>query len=198
VRKMNKITKDIRIAVSLFIAICVLVMVYTLFVTLIAQITMPDKANGSLLYVDGKVVGSELIGQSFTSPGYFHGRPSAVDYDSIESAGTNYGPTSAELMKEVSQRIEQVRRENGLPLDAPVPADLVLASGSGLDPHISVESAMLQIPRVAIARGLPESEVKALVEQHIETPQLGFLGQERVNVLKLNLALDELTRESRP
>jgi K+-transporting ATPase ATPase C chain len=195
---MNKITKDIRIAVSLFIAICVLVMVYTLFVTLIAQITMPDKANGSLLYVDGKVVGSELIGQSFTSPGYFHGRPSAVDYDSIESAGTNYGPTSAELMKEVSQRIEQVRRENGLPLDAPVPADLVLASGSGLDPHISVESAMLQIPRVAIARGLPESEVKALVEQHIETPQLGFLGQERVNVLKLNLALDELTRESRP
>jgi K+-transporting ATPase ATPase C chain len=195
---MNKITKEIKTGLLLLMAICVLVLILTLFVTLVAQITMPDKANGSLLYVDGKVVGSELIGQSFTSPGYFHGRPSAVDYNSAESGGTNYGPTSAELMKQVSQRIEQVRRENGLPPDAPVPADLVLASGSGLDPHISVESAMLQVPRVAIARGLPESEVKALVEQHIETPQLGFLGQERVNVLKLNLALDELTRESRP
>ena len=188
---MNKITKEIRIAVSLFIAICVLVVVCTLFVTLVAQITMPDKANGSLLYVDGKVVGSELIGQSFTSPGYFHGRPSAVDYDATESAGSNYGPTSAELMKQVSQRLEQVRRENGLPPDAPVPADLVLASGSGLDPHISVESAMLQVSRVAIERGLPESEVKALVDEHIEPPQFGMLGQYRVNVLKLNLALDE-------
>ena len=197
-KKMNKITKEIRIAVSLFIAICVLVVVYTLFVTLVAQITMPNKANGSLLYVDGKVVGSELIGQSFTSPGYFHGRPSAVDYNGASSGGSNYGPTSAELMKQVSQRIEQVRHENGLPPDAPVPADLVLASGSGLDPHISVESAMLQVPRVATARGLPESEVKMLVDQHIEPPQLGFLGQERVNVLKLNLALDELTRESKP
>jgi K+-transporting ATPase ATPase C chain len=195
---MNKITKEVRTGILLFMAACVLVLILTLFVTLVAQITMPDKANGSLLYVDGKVVGSELIGQSFTSPGYFHGRPSAVDYDATESAGSNYGPTSAELMKQVSQRLEQVRRENGLPPDAPVPADLVLASGSGLDPHISVEGAMLQVPRVATARGLPESEVKMLVEQHIETPQLGFLGQERVNVLKLNLALDELTRESRP
>ncbi len=195
---MNKITKEVKIAVSLFIAICVLVVVYTLFVTFIAQITMPDKANGSLLYVDGKVVGSELIGQSFTSPGYFHGRPSAVDYDSTESAGSNLGPTSAELMKQVSQRIEQVRKENNLPPDAPVPADLVLASGSGLDPHISVESAMLQVPRVATARELPESEVRMLVDQHIEPLQLGFLGQKRVNVLKLNLALDELTRGSKP
>jgi len=191
---MNKITKEVRTGVLLFLAICVLVLILTLLVTLVAQITMPDKANGSLLYVDGKIVGSELIGQSFTSPGYFHGRPSAVDYDSAESGGSNYGPTSAKLMEQVSQRIEQVRRENGLSSDAPVPADLVLASGSGLDPHISVEGAMLQVPRVATARGLPESEVKMLVEQHIETLQLGFLGQERVNVLKLNLALDELTR----
>ena len=189
---MNKITKEIRIAISLFIAICILVVVYTLFVTLVAQIAMPDKANGSLVYVDGKLVGSELIGQSFTSPGYFHGRPSAVDYNGASSGGSNLGPTSAELMKQVSERIEQVRRENGLPPDAPVPADLVLTSGSGLDPHISVESAMLQITRVATARGLPEPEVKALVEQHIETPQLGFLGQKRINVLKLNLALDDL------
>jgi K+-transporting ATPase ATPase C chain len=194
---MNKITREIKTGVLLFIAICVLVMAYTLFVTLVAQITMPDKANGSLLYVDGKVVGSEFIGQSFTSPGYFHGRPSAVDYDGANSGGSNLGPTSAKLMKQVSQRIEQVRKENNLPADTPVPADLVLASGSGLDPHISVDGAMLQVARVAKVRRLLESEVKVLVEQHIETPQLGFLGQERVNVLKLNIALDELTRRNK-
>ncbi len=195
---MNKITREIKTGVLLFIAICVLVIAYTLFVTLVAQITMPDKANGSLLYVDGKVVGSEFIGQSFTSPGYFHGRPSAVDYDGANSGGSNLGPTSAELMKQVSQRIEEVRRENGLPPDTPVPADLVLASGSGLDPHISVDGAMLQVARVATARGLPEAQLRGLVSRYIETPQLGFLGQERVNVLKLNLALDELARASRP
>jgi len=195
---MNKLKKEIKTGVLLLIAICVLQVACVSFVTLVAQITMPDKANGSLLYVDGKLVGSELIGQSFTSPGYFHGRPSAVDYDTAESAGTNYGPTSAELMEQVNQRIEMVRRENGLPPDAPVPADLVLASGSGLDPHISVEGAILQVRRVATARALPESEVRMLVDQHIEPPQLGFLGQERVNVLKLNLALDELARRIKP
>jgi len=195
---MNKLKKEIKTGVLLLIAICVLQVACVSFVTLVAQITMPDKANGSLLYVDGKLVGSELIGQSFTSPGYFHGRPSAVDYDTAESAGTNYGPTSAELMEQVNQRIEMVRRENGLPPDAPVPADLVLASGSGLDPHISVEGAILQVQRVATARALPESEVRMLVDQHIEPPQLGFLGQERVNVLKLNLALDELARRIKP
>ena len=184
--------KVIRTSVILLALVCVLQLVYVFFVTGIAQTFMPYQANGSLLYVDGKVVGSELIGQSFTSPGYFHGRPSAVDYDSAESGGSNYGPTSAELMKQVRQRIERVRRENGLPPDAPVPADLVLASGSGLDPHISVEGTMLQVPRVATARGLPESEVKALVEQHIEYPQFGVLGREHLNVLKLNIALDEV------
>ena len=154
---------------------------------------MPDKASGSLLYVNGTVVGSELIGQNFTSPGYFHGRPSAVGYAGNNSGASNYGPTSAKLMEQVRQRVEQVRRENGLFPNASVPADLVLASGSGLDPHISVEGAMLQVQRVARVRGLP-SEVKALVDQHTEYPQFGFLGQERVNVLSLNLALDELKR----
>ncbi len=184
----------IKTSLILLLLICVLQLAYVLFVTGVAQTIMPYQSSGSLLYVDGKVVGSELIGQSFTSPGYFHGRPSAVDYDGAESAGSNLGPTSAKLMEEVSQRVEQVRRENGLPPDAPVPADLVLASGSGLDPDISVEGAMLQVGRVATARGLPEPEVRALVERHIEPPQFGFLGQERVNVLKLNLALDEMTR----
>ncbi len=187
-------SKVIRTSLILLALICVLQLAYVLFVTGVAQTFMPHQANGSLIYVDGKVVGSELIGQSFTSPGYFHGRPSAVDYDGAESGGSNLGPTSAKLMEEVRQRIEEVRRENGLPPDAPVPADLVLASASGLDPDISVEGAMLQAGRVATERGLAEPEVRALVERHISPPQFGFLGQERVNVLKLNLALDELTR----
>ncbi len=180
------------------VLICVLQTAYTFFITGVAQLAFPYQANGSLLYVDGKVVGSELIGQSFTSPGYFHGRPSAHNYDAEDSGGSNLGPTSAKLMEQVRQRVEQVRKENGLAADAPVPADLVLASGSGLDPHISPESALLQVGRVAKARGLPESKVKGLVDQYIEPPQLGFLGQERVNVLKLNIALDELTRGSKP
>ncbi len=184
----------IKTSLILLLLICVLQLAYVLFVTGVAQTIMPYQSNGSLLYVDGKVVGSELIGQSFTSPGYFHGRPSAVDYDGAESAGSNLGPTSEKLMEQVRERVEQVRRENGLPPDAPVPADLVLASASGLDPDISVEGAMLQVGRVATARGLAESEVRALVERHFEPPQFGFLGQERVNVLKLNLALDEMTR----
>jgi K+-transporting ATPase ATPase C chain len=157
---------------------------------------MPYQANGSLLYVDGKVVGSELIGQSFTSPGYFHGRPSAVGYDATGSGASNLGPSSAKLMEQVKERIEKVRQENGLAPDAPVPADMVLASGSGLDPHISPENARLQIGRVAKARKLPESDVKALVEKFIEPPQFGMLGAEKVNVLKLNIALDELAKKT--
>ncbi len=197
-RKTNTITREVRSGVLLFATICLLVVILTLVVTVVAQVIMPDKANGSLLYVDGEIVGSELIGQSFTSAHYFHGRPSAVDYDGANSGASNQGPTSAELMEQVEQRIEQVRRENGLAPGAPVPADLVLASGSGLDPHISVESATLQVPRVAAARQLQESQVKALVDQHVEDLQLGFLGQQRVNVLKLNLALDELTAGRQP
>jgi K+-transporting ATPase ATPase C chain len=195
--KMNKIGKEAKIAVLLLAAVCILSLVYTLVIMGIAQIAVPDKANGSLISVDGVVVGSEFIGQSFTSPGYFHGRPSAVDYAGNNSGGSNYGPTNAKLMEEVSKRIEQVRKENNLPPDAPVPADLVLSSGSGLDPDISVDSAMLQVSRVASERGLPDSQVKALVERYIEPPQFGVLGQERVNVLKLNLALDELTKSNK-
>jgi len=174
--------------------VCVLSLVYTMVITGIAQVAAPDKANGSLITVDGVVVGSELIGQSFTGAGYFHGRPSAVDYSGNNSGGSNYGPTSADLMKQVSQRIEVVRKENNLPADAMVPADMVLASGSGLDPDISVDNAMLQVSRVASERGLPQSEVKELVDKNVIPPDLGFLGQPRVNVLKLNLALDQMAK----
>jgi K+-transporting ATPase ATPase C chain len=191
------IAKTIKTTMMVLLVIIVIAVAYTLAITLIAQVFMPYQANGSLLYVDGKVVGSELIGQSFTSPGYFHGRPSAVDYDGANSAGSNLGPSSAKLMDQVRQRVEQVRKENGLASDAPVPADLVLASGSGLDPHISPESALLQVGRVAKARGLPESDVKALVERYIEPPQFGFMGTDKVNVLKLNIALDELAKKNK-
>jgi len=164
---MQEIIKELKPAVLLFISLSVLTgLAYPLFVTGIVQVAMPDKASGSLLYVNGTVVGSELIGQNFTSPGYFHGRPSAVGYAGNNSGASNYGPTSAKLMEQVRQRVGQVRRENGLLPNAYVPADLVLASGSGLDPHISLEGAMIQVQRVAMVRGLPESEVKALVDHH--------------------------------
>lgn len=194
-RKMSETLKEIKTAVLLFIAFSLLTgLAYPLFMTGIIQMAMPEKAGGSLIVVDGKVIGSELIGQNFSSPGYFHGRPSAVGYSANGSGASNFGPTSSKLMNQVSGRIEQVRSENDLPPNASVPADLVLASGSGLDPHISIEGAMLQLPRVAKARGLPESEVQMLIDQHIEPAMFGVLGQDRVNVLELNLALDEKTK----
>jgi K+-transporting ATPase ATPase C chain len=193
----SEIAKGIRTCVMLFATIVVLSLAYTFFITWGAQTLMPYQANGSLLYVNGTIVGSELIGQNFSSPGYFHGRPSAVDYNASNSGGSNYGATSAALMDQVKQRVAKVRSENNLSPNASVPADMVLASGSGLDPHISVEGAMIQVQRVARVRGLPESEVKSLVDQHTEYPQFGFLGQTRINVLKLNIALDELAKKGK-
>jgi len=192
---MNKITDDLKTAMLLFIAFSLLTgLIYPLFMTGVIQIAMPKQASGSLIVVDGKIVGSELIGQNFTSPSYFHGRPSAVNYAGNGSGASNFGPTNKNLMEQVRQRISEVRTENNLSSNATVPSELVLTSGSGLDPHISMEGAMLQVPRVAVARGIPESEVKVLVYQHIEPAQFGIMGQERVNVLNLNLALDGLKR----
>jgi K+-transporting ATPase ATPase C chain len=192
---MYDIIKEVKPAVLLFLSFSLLTgLVYPLVITGVVQMAMPERADGSLIVVDGHVVGSELIGQNFSGPGYFHGRPSAVSYAANGSGASNLGPTSSRLMDEVRRRVEQVRMENNLPQNTPVPADLVQSSASGLDPHISMEGAMLQVPRIAKARGLPESEVKLLVYQIIEPAQFGILGQERVNVLKLNLALDDLTR----
>ncbi len=191
---MKEIASEIKPAVLLFVAFSVLIgLVYPLFITGVVQVAMPDKAGGSLIAVDGKVVGSELIGQMFTNPGYFHSRPSAVDYSANSSGASNLGPSSSRLMEQVSQRIDEVRSENDLPPNASVPADLVLASGSGLDPHISPDAALIQVKRVAKARGLPEGDVTALVQSYVEPARFGVLEQNRVNVLKLNLALDELT-----
>lgn len=153
------------------------------------------EANGSIVYQDGKAAGSELIGQNFSSSRYFHSRPSAAGqngYDAASSSGSNLGPTNAELIKSVTARVTKVRDENSLAKEMPVPSDLVTASGSGLDPHITPEAALIQVPRVANARRLPEETVRNLVEQNIEGRQLGLLGQPRVNVLKLNMKLDTL------
>jgi K+-transporting ATPase ATPase C chain len=186
-----------RSAVVLLLALTVLTgLAYPLALTAVAQVLFPQQAHGSLLRAaDGTVRGSALIGQPFASPRYFHPRPSAAGddgYDATSSGGSNLGPTNRQLVETVAERAAAYRQANGLPPDAPVPVDAVTASGSGLDPHISPANALLQAPRVAAARGLPVDTVRALVEQHIEPRPLGVLGEPRVNVLQLNLALDAL------
>lgn len=167
---------------------------YPLAVWVLGQGLFPARANGSLVVRDGRVVGSSLIGQPFSSPRYFHPRPSAAGqgYDAARSGGSNLGPLSKALASAVSKRVDEYRAENGLPAGARVPADAVTASASGLDPDISPENASLQAPRVARARGLDEAVVRARIAACTEGRALGFLGEPRVNVLRLNLALDEV------
>jgi K+-transporting ATPase ATPase C chain len=168
---------------------------YPLAITAIAQLAFHDKANGSLVERDGKLVGSELLAQQFTGTKYFWPRPSAATYGTGPTglnagSGSNLGPTSAQLQTNVRSNAKALREAHKLAADAPVPADLVFASASGVDPHISPEAARFQVARVAAARGLAEDKVRGLVEQYVQAPQWGFLGEARVNVLLLNLALD--------
>lgn len=165
---------------------------YPLLVTGIAQLVFPKQANGSLIYQDGKLVGSELIGQPFDDPKYFWSRLSATGpfpYNTAASSGSNLGPTNVALVKAVEARVQALLQADPNNTQ-PIPVDLVTASGSGLDPHISPAAAFYQVPRVARVRNLTEATVRQLVEKHIEGRQLGFLGEPRVNVLKLNLALN--------
>ena len=192
---MKTLLTEVRAALlATFVLAVVCCGLYPLIVFGIGQLAFRGEANGSLI-ADGQGVvrGSQLLGQAFTNAAYFHPRPSAAGsgYDAAASGGSNLGPTSQALRDAIGRRVAACRTENGLRETTPVPADAVTASGSGLDPHISPESARLQVPRVAAARGLAPATVAALVEQAVEQPQLGFLGEPRVNVLRLNMALDE-------
>lgn len=181
---------ELKRALLLFGTMAVIVgLIYPLAITAISQVIFPNQANGEVVTVNGKIVGSELIGQNFTSPRYFHGRPSAVGYNASTSGGSNYGPTNVKLTDRVNASINEIKTENGLSANATVPADLVLASGSGLDRYISVDSAELQVPRIAKARNLNESVIRELITKNEEVPFPG-IGQPVVNVLKLNIALD--------
>jgi K+-transporting ATPase ATPase C chain len=185
--------KIISRAFMLLIAFTLLTgMLYPLAVTGLAQLFFRNQANGSLIRLNGRIVGSALIGQEFNSPQYFHGRPSAVKYNAMASGGSNMAPTNRKLIHGIQEHIIRLRRENQLSAAQPVPADMVTTSASGLDPHISPEGALLQVSRVAKARGLQTERVRQLVQKHIELPFLGAFGAYRVNVLKLNLALDSL------
>jgi len=184
------ILKQIYPAIAITIALTVLLgIVYPLVVTGLAQVMFPAKAAGSLIQKDGKVIGSRLIGQPFTGRGYFHSRPSAAGtgYDATASGGTNLGPTSQKLMDNIKTAAESLRAENP---GTPIPIDLVTSSASGLDPHITPAAAEFQIPRIAKERVMTADEVRRLVREHTEGRQFGLLGEPRVNVLELNLALD--------
>lgn len=170
---------------------------YPLAMTGLAQLFFTHKANGQLVVQDGVVIGSAILGQPFTGPRYFHGRPSAAGangYDASSSGGSNYGPTNKKYVDRVNGHAAKLQKENP---GVPVPIDLVTASGSGLDPDITPAAAAFQVPRIAKARHTSEEQVRVVIEKHIESRQFGFLGESRVNVLELNLALDRLGIKSK-
>ncbi|MCL4541869.1 MAG: K(+)-transporting ATPase subunit C [Chloroflexi bacterium] len=203
---MQEVLRQARPAVVITLVMTVLVgLIYPLAMTGVGQLSFPFQANGSLLQrADGSVYGSALIGQEFTAPQYFHPRPSATlsttvppkpqPYNAANSGASNLGPTNRALLQAVARRAAAYRKENGLPPNAPVPVDAVTASGSGLDPDISLANALLQAPRVARARSLPLATVQALITRFTSRRLFGFIGEPRVNVLRLNRALDTLSK----
>ena len=187
---MGEMIKDLKSAIIIFgMMAIVLGLIYPLVLTGISQAVFPYQANGEMIKVNGNIIGSELIGQNFESSQYFHGRPSAIDYNASTSGGSNYGPTNQKLIDRVNETTNQIKINENLPANATIPSDMVLASGSGLDRYISVESAIIQVPRIAKARNISESSIKDLIHKTQELP-LPEIGQPLVNVLKLNIALD--------
>ena len=191
--KTQELLLEVKVSVLATLALLIILCgVYPLVVWGIGQAAFPRQANGSLVEVQGKVVGSALLAQNFNGPQYFHPRPSSAGdtgYDGTSSGGSNLGPLSQKLVDQVKERVENYRKENNMPAGTPVPADAVTASGSGLDPHISLKNADLQAKRVATARGLSPAQINKLIETYTDGPGLGFLGEPGVNVLMLNLAL---------
>lgn len=196
----RNLLRQLRPAIVITLVLTIITgILYPVVTTGVAQLLFPSQANGSLLYSNGKPVGSTLIGQYWTQPQYLHGRPSATlnlqgtpaPYEADNSAGSNLGPTNANLTKTVQQRIAELKQENpDVPAGTPIPVDLVTASASGLDPDISVAAAYYQIPRIAKARRMSQDGVRAIIDQHITGRFLGLFGEPRVNVLDVNLALD--------
>jgi K+-transporting ATPase ATPase C chain len=181
-------------ACILFIGLTVLTgILYPLIVTGFSQIIFPKQANGSMVRHNGKDIGSSLIGQDFHSPKYFHGRPSTSRYDATASGGSNLAQTNKKLLQSIKSRVTEVRKEDQLSAGQKVPSDRITSSASGLDPDITPEGAMVQVHRIAVARGIDEKALRQLVNKYMEQPILGVFGSPRVNVLKLNLALDSLT-----
>jgi K+-transporting ATPase ATPase C chain len=181
-------------ALFTLVSVVLLGIVYPVVMTGLSQVLFPSQANGSLITVNGKVIGSDIVGQLFTKPQYFHGRPSAAGkngYDPTATGGTNLGPTSKKLIDATRDAIKALKKDNPDAM-APIPMDLVTSSGSGIDPDISPEGAYYQAARVAKARGIGVDRVRALIDAHAHQRELGFLGEPHVNVLELNLALDEL------
>ncbi|EIV99636.1 potassium-transporting ATPase subunit KdpC [Thermoanaerobacter siderophilus] len=191
---MSEVKKAIKFTLVLMI---LLGLIYPFIMTAIANLIFPYQAKGSIIKVDGKAVGSELIGQKFTDSKWFMGRPSAVDYNAESSGGTNYALSNPKFKEEVERNIEEFLKKNPGVKRSDIPADIVTSSASGLDPHISPEAAYLQVKRVAQANNLPEEVVKKLVDKNIEGRFLGLFGEPRVNVLKLNLSLLEEIKKNK-
>jgi potassium-transporting ATPase KdpC subunit len=192
---MKTFLRELRTSIIATVVLCVVVSgLYPVLIWGVGQVLFAHQANGSLAEKDGQIVGSELLAQGFSGAKYFHPRPSAAGtgYDPLNSGGSNLGPTSQKLIDGIKANVAQYRQENGLPAQAVVPADAVTASGSGLDPHISLQNAQLQIPRVAKERGLSEDVVRGEVTKATDNPLFGIGGDPGVNVLKVNLALDAL------